>query len=96
MFATTDANAHDAYGNATNYPNRAEAYACVIVHELIHLLVTARGTPGFNAGEHTIAPVPNTDVMFVPRSGANRQFATVTFDRVVQVQLKTRTGEGIN
>ncbi len=96
--------------NATAFPKTDEAYACALAHEITHLLIDTKNANGFDGAEHTINPDSSDPagglgdwacLMFrgiVGRPGAtraNREFATVKFFPVVQVQMTTKTGEGI-
>jgi hypothetical protein len=107
VFATTDVS---LFYKAPGFQNIGEAYACVLAHEITHLLMEANNKPGFNAGEHTTNPDPSdppgrgrdwTCLLFagtttqVGSTRANREFATVRFFPVVQAELDTGKSEGL-
>jgi hypothetical protein len=94
--------------NDTDFPKRVELYACIIAHELTHLLINRRGDQEFNMDEHTLDPdksdPPNgpkdwTCLMYGGGPGgsgssrSNREFATVNFYPIVQGEIATRTSD---
>ncbi len=94
VFATTET---DARYPAANYPKKDEAFSIVIAHEVTHLLIPDGTGGAFNGNEHIVAPNADaTELMYEPRSRANRELATVKVFHVVQTVLKTKTSEGLD
>jgi hypothetical protein len=89
-------------------PNREEAFAITLAHELIHSLISPvrNGSP-WDAQEH-LRWVPaqggnpeqngqfKWDPMGIPYTEKNTQFPTVRFSEVTQKEFNTRTTDALN
>ncbi|HSQ58464.1 MAG TPA: hypothetical protein VLM40_22275, partial [Gemmata sp.] len=80
---------------------QAEAFMCVLAHELTHLLIRPAVAPvygnveGVWAGEHLLGAANSADLMYEPANSDNRQLATVKFTVTTQQELMLKTAEGL-
>jgi hypothetical protein len=67
---------------------QAEAFMCVLAHELTHLLIKPVEQAGvWNTDEHRVFPGSTADLMYEPSTQANRQLATVKFTELTQQEI---------
>jgi hypothetical protein len=98
--------------NAFNANKYDEYFGITVAHELTHMIGAKGGTPGFDAGGHTVDPNENGVVnqvgqpladagdlpcIMIANSGKeNREFATVRYFNVVKRALTVASCDGLN